>query len=182
MISKEIIFAGFGGQGILYMGQMMAYVANDQGMNVCWLPSYGPEMRGGTANCMVTFSDEEVYSPMILKADIVVAMNKPSMLRFEKVLRPGGVLFINSDLVDEEPTRNDVKIYKVAVDSIAEELGNAKVANMATLGAVIGVTDVFDLKDVEKVVTAKTPESKKNMLDLNLTALHRGYDAVRQEA
>lgn len=181
MLSKEIIFAGFGGQGILYMGQMLAYVANDNDMNVCWLPSYGPEMRGGTANCMVTFSDEEVYSPMILNADVVVAMNKPSMVRFEKVLRSGAVLFINSDLVDEEPTRTDVKIYKLGVDSIAEELGNPKSANMVTLGALIAILGVFKLEEVEAVVRAKTPAGREAMLEVNLEALRRGYAALSKE-
>ncbi len=181
MISKEIVFAGFGGQGILYMGQMLAYVANDCGLNVCWLPAYGPEMRGGTANCMVTYSDAEVYSPMILNADVVVAMNKPSMVRFEKILRPGGILLINSDLVDEEPTRTDVRIFKLAVDSMAEELGNVKSANMVTLGALIAATGSFPCEEVEKVIVSKTPASKMNMLEINLSALRRGYAALKQE-
>lgn len=178
MKSCEIIIAGFGGQGILFMGQMLSYAANDLGLNVCWLPSYGPEMRGGTANCMVTYSDTEIYSPMVLKADVVVAMNKPSMVRFEKLLKPGGLLLLNTDMIDIEPTRTDVRIVRVAADSIAERAGNAKASNMVALGAFIRATGDITLEQVESTIHKKTPANRLSSIPVNIEALRQGYAAV----
>lgn len=179
-MSFALIFAGFGGQGILYMGQALAHAACDRGLNVCWLPSYGPEMRGGTANCMVTVSPEEVYSPMVLEADAVVAMNKPSMERFEKVLKPGGVLIVNSDLVDEEADRDDVRVYKIAADSIAESIKSPKSANMAALGALLAVTGCMSLGELAASIREQTPPTRMKFLETNLKALSLGFEAMKE--
>ncbi len=178
MSTMEMIIAGFGGQGILYMGQMLSHAANDLGKNVSWLPSYGPEMRGGTANCMVCISDEDVNSPLVLEPDVLVAMNKPSLVRFEKTVKPGGTLVLNRDLIDIEPARSDLRIYWVPADTIASELGNLKIANMAALGTLIGTLDIITLEQAVQTVSNNTPANKKNTLSVNLEALRRGYDIV----
>ena len=176
MATTEMIIAGFGGQGILYMGQMLSHAANDLGKKVSWLPSYGPEMRGGTANCMVCVSDEEVNSPLVLEPDVLVAMNKPSLVRFEKSLKPGGALILNRDLIDIEPTRSDLAVHWVSADTIAAELGNPKIANMAALGTLIGTLDIITLEQAVRTVTENTPASKMGTLSVNLEALRRGYE------
>lgn len=176
MSTKEIIIAGFGGQGILYMGQMLSYAANELGKQVSWLPSYGPEMRGGTANCMVCISDEDVNSPLVLEPDVLVAMNKPSLVRFEKAVKPVGTLVLNRDLIDIEPTRNDLRVRWVSADAIAAELGNPKIANMAALGTLIGALDIITLDQAVETVRNNTPASKAKTLAVNLEALRRGYE------
>ena len=112
-MTEEIIFAGFGGQGVLLAGQVVTYAGMEAGKHVSWLPSYGPEMRGGTSNCSVVVSDEEVASPVVLDADSIVAMNRPSMEKFESAVKPGGVLVMNSDLIEIEPTRDDIKVIRI---------------------------------------------------------------------
>ena len=124
------IFAGFGGQGVLLIGQLLAYAGMYEGKNVSWLPSYGPEMRGGTANCSVVVSDEPVASPVINKCDCVIAMNRPSLDKFEQNVLPGGKLFINSSIIDKKATRTDIDVYYVPCNEIADKLNNPKVANM----------------------------------------------------
>lgn len=175
MSTTEMIIAGFGGQGILFMGQMLSHAANDLEKKVSWLPSYGPEMRGGTANCMVCVSDEDVNSPLVLEPDVLVAMNKPSLVRFEKAVKPGGTLVLNRDLIDIEPTRSDLRVYWVAADTIAAELGNPKIANMAALGTLIGTLDIITLDQAIETVRANTPAAKADTLGINLEALRRGY-------
>jgi 2-oxoglutarate ferredoxin oxidoreductase subunit gamma len=174
MGTTEMIIAGFGGQGILYMGQMLSYAANDLGKKVSWLPSYGPEMRGGTANCMVCISDEDINSPLVLEPDVLVAMNKPSLVRFEKTVKPGGTLVLNRDMIDIEPTRGDTDVYWIPADAIASELGNPKIANMVALGALIGALDIVTLEQAVNTVGVNTPASKADTLSINLEALRRG--------
>ena len=176
MSTTEMIIAGFGGQGILFMGQMLSHAANDLGKKVSWLPSYGPEMRGGTANCMVCVSDEDVNSPLVLELDVLVAMNKPSLVRFERAVRLGGTLVLNRDLIDIEPARNDLKVYWVPADTIAVELGNPRIANMAALGTLIGTLDIITLEQAMETVRANTPPAKADTLGVNLEALRRGYE------
>jgi 2-oxoglutarate ferredoxin oxidoreductase subunit gamma len=171
-----MIIAGFGGQGILFMGQVLAHAANDAERNVSWLPSYGPEMRGGTANCMLCISDEAINSPLVLRPNVLVAMNKPSLQRFQSQIAVGGWLVINEDMVDIEAERNDIKIIKVKADSIAAELGNPKIANMVALGALIGFTDIISLEETIEAFHEMVPEEKAKIIPLNDQALKRGFE------
>lgn len=176
MSTTEVIIAGFGGQGILFMGQMLAHIASDLGKKVSWLPSYGPEMRGGTANCMICISDQDVNSPLVLEPDILVSMNKPSLLRFETAVKKGGTIILNKDLIDIKPKRSDLKVHWVPADSIALELGNPKIANMAALGALIGILDIISIEQSMDTIELNTPPSKINTLSSNLRALRLGYN------
>ncbi len=178
MGTTEMIIAGFGGQGILYMGQMLSYAANDLGKKVSWLPSYGPEMRGGTANCMVCISDEEINSPLVLEPSLLVAMNKPSLIRFEGAVTAGGTLVLNRDLIDIEPTRGDLDACWVPADTIASELGNPKIANMAALGALIGTLGIVTLEQAVQTLSRHTPAGKENTLFVNIEAMRCGYDTT----
>ena len=134
-MEQQLIIAGFGGQGVLLIGQLLAYSGMLEGKEVSWMPAYGPEMRGGSANCSVVISDEPVGSPKVEDATAVIAMNRPAMEKFESSIVPGGILLINSSLIDVEPKRTGVKVVKVPVNDIAAELGNARVGNMVMLGA-----------------------------------------------
>ena len=173
--TMRIMFAGFGGQGLLFAGKVIATAGLIDGREVTWLPSYGPEMRGGTANCMVCVSDEDVNSPLVLEPDVLVAMNKPSLVRFEKAVKSGGTLVLNRDLIDIEPARSDLKVHWVPADAIAAELGNPKIANMAALGTLIGTLDIITLEQAMETVRANTPAAKADTLAVNLEALRRGY-------
>ena len=176
MRSYEMIMSGFGGQGILFMGQMLAYAACDADKTVSWLPSYGPEMRGGTCNCMTIIGDSEIYSPLVWHPDLLVAMNKPSLVRFEETVKSGGIIILNQDLVDIPVTRSDVRQVWVPADTIAEELGNSKISNMAALGTLIGATGLLPLTYVESVVERKMKNSgKAAAVPVNLEAMRRGY-------
>ncbi len=175
----ESIFAGFGGQGVMLMGQLLAYSGMYEGKNVTYFPSYGPEMRGGTANCSVIVSDEPVGSPVISDLGILVAMNRPSMEKFEAALKPGGILFYNSSLIDVKPKRADIKGYAISANEIAIELGNVRVANMVIMGAILKATDVVSLDTVMKVLTEKVlTGKKKDLVGVNRTALEKGMELV----
>ena len=133
-MNKEMIFAGFGGQGVMLMGQILAYAGMLEGQQVSWFPAYGPEMRGGTANCSIIIGDEPVGTPIVTEPSVVVAMNLPSLDKFEPMLHADGTLLINSSLIDRKPHRTDIKTYYVPCNDIAQELGNLKVANMVMVG------------------------------------------------
>ena len=141
-MEKTFIFAGFGGQGMLLIGKFMAMSCMLDGKHVSWLPSYGPEMRGGTANCSVIVSDDPVASPLVDKADVIVAMNRPSLDKFEEHVKPGGVLVINSSIIDRKSVRDDIKVVYCDANAIAESVGNPKGANVAILGAVMAADPV----------------------------------------
>lgn len=173
-MQNDVIMAGFGGQGILLIGKMLAYAGMNEGKEVSWLPSYGPEMRGGTCNCTVVISDRPVGSPVIRSPRAVVAMNLPSLDKFEPDLRPGGLLIINSSLIDRGASRDDVEVLLVPANEIAHELGNPRGANMVALGAYIGATGAATLEEVEKVVR-ETFAAKPKVIEVNIEALHRGY-------
>lgn len=176
---EQNIFAGFGGQGVLLMGQLLAYAGMLENKEVSWLPSYGPEMRGGTANCSVVISDEPVASPVVTKASAVVAMNRPSLDKFEDAVLPGGMLFINSSIIDKKPARTDINVYYVPCNEIAEELGNNRVANMVMLGAYIEKTKCVDFESVLDALLHKLGERKAHLIPLNRDALNRGADTVK---
>jgi 2-oxoglutarate ferredoxin oxidoreductase subunit gamma len=139
-MAHEIIMAGFGGQGVMAMGKILVEAAMEEGKNVSWLPSYGPEMRGGTANCSVIVSDEPIGAPIVTEATAAIVMNRPSLDKFENDVIPGGALLINSSLIDKKATRNDIKVYYIPANDIANELGTDKVANIVMLGAYLKVS------------------------------------------
>lgn len=171
MSTKKIFIAGFGGQGVLLIGQMLSYAAMYEGKEVTWMPSYGPEMRGGTANCTVCISDEPIASPIITSCDVLIVMNGPSLEKFENMLVPGGELFINSSMIQQKATRTDVNVHYVDCLQIAEDLGNAKAANMVMLGAIIRVSGVVELSIMEKVFAKVMTGGKAKLIPLNMKAL-----------
>lgn len=176
MKQQEIIFAGFGGQGTLTAGKILAYAGMDADMNVSWLPSYGPEMRGGTANCSVILSEEPVGSPIITEPSSVVVMNRPSMDKFEPMLQKGGLLVIDSDLINREPEREDIEVIKIPAESIAEELGNKKIANMVLLGAIVKRTGIVSM---DMLLDSLKAHSKASYFEVNKAALARGAEYVK---
>lgn len=176
MKQQEIIFAGFGGQGTLTAGKILAYAGMDADMNVSWLPSYGPEMRGGTANCSVILSEEPVGSPIITEPSSVVVMNRPSMDKFEPMLEKGGLLVIDSDLINREPEREDIEVIKIPAESIAEELGNKKIANMVLLGAIVKRTGIVSM---DMLLDSLKAHSKASYFEVNKAALARGASYVK---
>jgi len=171
MATHKLIIAGFGGQGVLLMGQMIAYAAMFEGKEVTWMPSYGPEMRGGTANCSVIVSDKKISSPIITEATVVAVMNQPSLAKFESIVKPGGQLFINTSLIKDLPTRNDLEIYKIDANEIAIGLQNDKVSNMVILGAIVNKTGIVKLESIEKVMEKLFTGNKAKLLPLNKQAL-----------
>jgi len=172
-------FAGFGGQGVLLMGMMLTYAGMEEGKHVTWLPSYGAEMRGGTANCTVVVSDDEVASPVAESPDVVVVMNEPSLEKFEPLVRPGGWLFINSSLVKKAVKRTDVQVVSIDATNIAYELKNARTANMVMLGAVVGRTGTVQLSVVESSLLPVLGTSKKALVEINIQALRRGREIAK---
>lgn len=180
-MTEEIIFAGFGGQGVLLAGQVITYAGMEAGKQVSWLPSYGPEMRGGTSNCSVVVSDEEVASPVVLDADSIVAMNRPSMEKFESAVKPGGVLIMNSDLIEVEPTRDDIQVIRIPANTLAEEAGNIRAANMVALGALNACRHLLEDEEIIGALTKIMGERKKKLIPLNEKALQLGEEAARAQ-
>lgn len=173
----KAIFAGFGGQGVLSMGLNFAQAAMVEGKNVTYLPAYGAEVRGGTANCTVAVSDEEIASPVASSPDFVVAMNQPSVARFQNQIQSGGLLFINSSLVEAEITRGDIDVIKVPASNIAEELGSPKSANMVILGAFIKKTNLVSLSSVVDGLKDAL-KGKQKLIAVNEKALTVGYELL----
>ncbi len=173
---ESVIMSGFGGQGILLMGQLLCYAGMHEGKKVTWMPSYGPEMRGGTANCTVMLSEDRVGSPVTRHPSSLVAMNKASLDRFEGDLPAGGFLLINSSLIERGPERQDLQVMKVPANRIAEEAGTLQVTNMAALGAYVGAKKVVSLESVIIALKRMIPAHRKELLSVNETALRRGYE------
>jgi 2-oxoglutarate ferredoxin oxidoreductase subunit gamma len=176
-MTHEIVMSGFGGQGVMLMGQLMTYAGMLENKQVSWIPSYGPEMRGGTANCSVIISDEPVGAPIVSEPTTVVAMNLPSLDKFEPTLQAGGNLIINSSLIERGAKRSDVNVYLVPSNDIANELGNTKVANMVVLGAIIAATKAVSQESVLKAF-AKMFAKKPELLAINEQAIKRGAALV----
>jgi len=177
-VTLDVIMAGFGGQGVMLMGQLLAYAGMVAGKQVSWMPSYGPEMRGGTANCTVIVSDDEIGSPVVTRPDVVIALNLPSLDKFEEVVKVGGVLIYNSSLIKRRPTRTDIHIIDVLANDIAEELGNPRVANLVALGALLETTKVVSDESLEQALKKALPAHRQDMLPLNMRALSRGRAAA----
>jgi 2-oxoglutarate ferredoxin oxidoreductase subunit gamma len=180
-MQTEIVIAGFGGQGVLFAGQMLAFAAMDYGKEVTWIPSYGPEMRGGTANCTVVVADEEIGSPLARFPKAVLALNLPSLDKYENAVLPGGVMIINSSLVNRSVQRTDITAVMVPANEIAEALGNKRLVNVIMLGALLEMLPVLPFEAVEEAVKNHLPERHMHLLGVNLEALRRGAAFVRAE-
>lgn len=174
---KEFIFAGFGGQGVLLIGQLISYAGMMDGKHVTWMPSYGPEMRGGTANCSVVISDHEVGCPIVGEPDAVLVMNNPSLEKFESMLKPGGVLIINSSLVSVKPTRSDIRIIEVPATDLEEELGILKAMNIIMLGAFAKATGCATEATMFKVFEKKFA-ARPHTIEPNKIAFKKGASLV----
>ncbi len=177
-MTNEIIISGFGGQGVMAIGKTLTEAGMKEGMEVSWLPSYGPEMRGGTANCSVVLSDESIVSPIVLEPTELIAMNLPSLLKFESVVKPGGTIFVNSSVVDKKVERTDVRAVYVDCIKIADELGNSKVANMVMLGAYIEAMKNLSTETIKEMLVHMFTGPKAKLVDLNIEALKRGAACV----
>jgi 2-oxoglutarate ferredoxin oxidoreductase subunit gamma len=179
MLIKSI-FSGFGGQGVLSMGYTLACAAMLEGKQVTYLPSYGAEVRGGTANCTIAISDEEIASPVASEPDFVVSMNQPSFLKFQSILQSGGLILVNSSMVTVSATRGDIEVVEVPTSDLAEKLGNIRVANMVMLGAFIKVSNLASLPLMLKNLAEIMGEGKVKLIKLNKDALEMGYNYIKE--
>ncbi len=177
-MTEEIIIAGFGGQGVLSMGKILAYSGVMAGQEVTWFPSYGPEMRGGTANVTVIISDKRISSPIINEFDTAIILNQQSMDKFEEMLKPGGTLLYDPNGITHHPTRTDINIYKIEGTKIAADLGNAKIFNMIILGAYLKAKPVVNIDSVEKGLQHSLPVRHHKLIPLNLEAVQKGYELL----
>ncbi|MFW6308513.1 MAG: 2-oxoacid:acceptor oxidoreductase family protein [bacterium] len=173
-MKEEIIFAGFGGQGVMSMGKVLAYAGMKEQKEVSWMPSYGPEMRGGTANCTVVISSRKIASPFSSHPDVVIAMNRPSLDKFEEKIKSGGRIYVNTSMVDREVEREDLEVIKVPANKIAQELGSNKIANMVVLGAYLEASKIVSLETVENSLAHILPEHRHDLIPLNKKALQKG--------
>jgi 2-oxoglutarate ferredoxin oxidoreductase subunit gamma len=180
-MQTEIVIAGFGGQGVLFAGQVLAYAGMDNGKEVTWIPSYGPEMRGGTANCTVIIADEEIGSPVVRFPQAVIAMNLPSLDKYESVVIEGGLLIINSSLVDRSVERGDIHNVFIPANEIAESIGDKRMTTIVMVGALLSHLPVLPLEAIEKTLQDHLPERHRNLLPLNFQALRAGAEFVRKE-
>lgn len=175
----EIIIAGFGGQGVMSMGQLIAYSGMIENKHVSWLPSYGPEQRGGTANVQVIVSDEPVGSPVISHPTAAIVLNKPSFDKFEPTVRPGGVLIVNSSLIDSKSKRDDITIIEVDATKLANELGESRVANSIILGAFLAISNAVSEDSVIESLKKVLPERRHNLIPINKAALEKGAELIK---
>lgn len=175
-MNKEILIAGFGGQGILFAGKFLAYEGLIEGRELSWLPSYGPEMRGGTANCSVILSDTPVGSPIVTNPDILIAMNLPSLDKYEKETKEGGQIFVDSSLIEREVTRKDVEAFYIPATKLASDKKLTGLANMIMIGFMMKHTGIIPYENIEAAMKKVVPASKQNLLDLNIKAINIGYN------
>ena len=173
-MQNETIIAGFGGQGVLFTGKVLAYAGLEDGLEVTWFPSYGPEMRGGTANCTVVISDEEIGSAQVMNPRAAILMNQPSLDKYENLVAPNGYLIVNSSMVNRKSTRSDITAFEIPGTELAEKLGDKRLANTVLLGALASRADFLNLKSIEKALDKSLSKDKKNLLDLNIKALREG--------
>lgn len=179
MCNERILCAGFGGQGVMSLGQLLTYAGMIENKHVTWLPSYGPEMRGGTAYCSVVVSDTPVGSPIVTRnATCVIVMNLPSLLKFEQSVASGGVLLVNSSLIDKTVDRQDIRVYAIPANDLAAECGNGRAANMVMLGAYLAISEVVTIDSITLAFAKVFGSKAHRLLDLNICALHRGAEAV----
>jgi 2-oxoglutarate ferredoxin oxidoreductase subunit gamma len=181
-MNEEIIFSGFGGQGALFAGQLLAFSALDSGLHVTWIPSYGPEMRGGTAHCTVVISDEPIGSPLVRRPRSAVVLNLPSFEKYEPLIKPGGLMVYNESLIPAKPCRTDIRYVAVPANDIAEELGNVRMANVVLLGAYFVATSAMPLEAAEAALDLHLGERQRKYLGANKQALRRGAECVTRMA
>ena len=174
-METSIIISGFGGQGVLFAGQLLAYAGMDNGRFVTWIPSYDPEMRGGTANCTVIISHEPVGAPIVAQPDIAMVFNQPSYAKYAPLVKPGGLLIVNSSIVEVEAPRSDIDIVPIPANDLAAEFGTVKMLNMAMIGAMLARNLVLPVTAVEEALHDHLPENKKQFLQGNLDVLHAGF-------
>lgn len=175
-MTTELICAGFGGQGVLTIGKFLAKAGMAEGKNVSWLPSYGPEMRGGTANVSTVVSDEDIASPIVSFPDLLVALNQPSIDKFASSIRPGGILIYNSNMCPRGCQRDDIQIIAAPLVDIAKEIGNPMVLNMLAIGIIIGKTGLIRYETMEEDLTGYMKSRDPELLELNLEAIRRGIE------
>ena len=175
-MTHQILIAGFGGQGVLFAGKFLAYKGMVEDKNISWLPSYGPEMRGGTANCSVVLSDMPVGSPIITAPDVLVAMNLPSLQKFVNTVVPGGKIFVDSTLIDAKVERTDVEVFYIPATQMAKDAGFATLANMILMGKVIKETQAVRFDNNLETLKSFIPAKKEKLIDINCQALQAGYD------
>lgn len=175
-MTEEIIIAGFGGQGVLSMGQILCYSGVMENKEVTWMPSYGPEMRGGTANCIAIISDTAISSPILTKFDTVIALNQPSLDKFESAVKPGGLLIYESDTILIPPTRKDITIVPLAATQEASKMNNTKIMNMIVLGAFLKKKPIIAMENIIKGLKKVLPERYHNLIPLNEAAIKKGME------
>ena len=176
MKTTQILFAGFGGQGVLFAGKFLAYKGLMEDLQVSWLPSYGPEMRGGTANCSVILSDTPVGSPIITNPDVLVAMNLPSLQKFVNAVVPGGKIILDSTLIDAKVERDDIEVFYVPATQLAKDAGFSTLSNMILTGKVLKEIDIVSFDGNKETLESFIPAKKAGLIDMNLKALQIGYD------
>ncbi len=179
-MEHEIIISGFGGQGALFAGQLLSYGALEEGKHVTWIPSYGPEMRGGTANCTVIVSDEEIGSPLVRRPSAAIVLNPPSFERYEPLVRPNGLLLVNSSLISIASRRSDIRHLEIPANQVAAELGAAQMANVVLVGALVAVTGVVQLQTLDRVLDARVSARHRDKLEINKHALRRGMELAEE--
>lgn len=177
-MESSLLISGFGGQGILFAGQILAKAFMLEGLNITWLPAYGAEMRGGTVNCTLAFSNEEVASAYVDFPENVIALNLPSFERFEEKIKSGGTMLVNSSLVDSKPKRKDIVYKYIPLTEIANKIGDIKTANIAALGAFLALVPLVKLENVKKVITDVLKTKKAQLIDKNIAALQHGYEYI----
>jgi len=177
MKTTAILIAGFGGQGTLFAGKILAAASLEKGLEVSWLPSYGPEMRGGTANCSVMISESPIGSPIVTRPDILIALNKPSFEKYEKLAVPGAKVFVDSSLVDTRSERNDIETFYVPASELSRKAGDPKLSNMVLIGKVLSATGLFSLEEIETLLDHIIPEKRAAMRELNKKALKAGFES-----
>ena len=180
-MKKEIIISGFGGQGVLSMGKILAYSGLMENKEVTWMPAYGPEQRGGTANVTVIVSDERISSPILSKYDIAIVLNQPSLEKFEPKIKPGGILIYDGFGIINPPTRKDITVYRIDAMDKAAEMKNGKVFNMIVLGGLLKVAPVVSSNGVEKALKKTLPERHHALIPLNMQAIEEGGKIITQQ-
>ncbi len=177
-MNRHIILSGFGGQGVLSIGKNLAEAGLEEGREVTWVPAYGPEMRGGTANCSVIISDKRIGSPLIEKPTDIIVMNRPSLTRFEPTVKPGGLVFVDSSTISDKVQREDLHAFYIPCDEIAREIGNLKAANIVMLGAFVEATGIVKMETIERMIHEIFSGKKAKFIPINLEALKRGAECV----
>jgi 2-oxoglutarate ferredoxin oxidoreductase subunit gamma len=178
---ERIVLAGFGGQGILFLGKVLAEVGMRRGLNVSWIPSYGPEMRGGTANCTVVISEKPIASPLVTVPDTVIAMNRPSVMKFSVRIKAGGMLMYNSSLIERQEFRDDIRLVEIPASEIADELGNPRVANLVMAGAYCHFSKMLPQDAAVSMLPDLLPSKRKELNQINIEAFNRGYSFAKEK-